>query len=167
MLDQRARRFLYRMTVLRRPAEWILLGLLGEEDEAEETVFATAARLRDTSLLEQMELFANLGDGKTDMVTRYALHPATAQFIIEAHPADRDLLLATHRCLGKYLEAEAKTSTDLAIVIEAGHHLFEADAFERAFYSLDLPPSGLRIVAVFAKVKNYLSGSLANRSRKK
>ena len=132
VLDDRARHVLYRMTVLRQPAERSLLALLGEADETEETALATAARLRDTSLLEQMELFANLGDGKPGIVTRYALHPATAQFITEAHPADHDLLLATHHRLGEHLEAEAKTSTDLGVDIEAGHHLFEAGAFDRA-----------------------------------
>jgi tetratricopeptide (TPR) repeat protein len=67
------------------------------------------------------------------MVTRYALHPATAQFITDAQPADRTLILATHHRLGKHLEAEAKTSPYLEMTIEAGRHLFEAGDFDRAY----------------------------------
>jgi hypothetical protein len=56
VLDESARRFLYRMTVLRQPAEWDLLELLGEPDEPKAQTLETAERLRDTSLLEQVEL---------------------------------------------------------------------------------------------------------------
>ncbi|MEZ5935649.1 MAG: tetratricopeptide repeat protein [Alphaproteobacteria bacterium] len=132
VLDDRARRFLYRMTVLRIPAEWSLLGLLGEDDEDDAAAFATAERLRDTSLLEQMELFVQTAEDAFDTVTRYGLHASTAQFITDAHPADRDLFLATHRRLGKHLEIEAKTSPYIVTRIEAGHHLFEAGDYDRA-----------------------------------
>lgn len=123
VLDARARRFLYRMTVLRRPAEWSLLGLLGEEDEPEDAALATAERLRDTSLLEQVESLRVVGTG-TD--TLYTLHPATVQFIRDAHPNTPELRLGAHRRLGERLEAEAKTSRFVETGIEAGHHLFES-----------------------------------------
>ncbi len=175
VLDDRAQRFLYRMTVLRQPAEWSLLALLGEENETEETALATAARVRDTSLLEQVELFANLDDGKTGMVTRYALHPATAQFITKAHPADHDLLHATHRRLGGHLEAEAKTSPYIETRIEAGHHLFEAGAYDRAYELLGRVSDwlqgrgrvreGLTVLAPFLvePVKNSMTALLRGR----
>ncbi|MEM8950969.1 MAG: tetratricopeptide repeat protein [Pseudomonadota bacterium] len=133
VLDDRSRRFLYRMTLLRRPADWPLLGLLGEAEEDAAAAQATAERLRATSLLEQMELFVALPDGKTGVSTHYGLHPATAQFITDAHPADPDLLHATHRRIGEHLAAEAETSPYIDTDIEAGHHLFEAGDYDRAY----------------------------------
>ena len=133
VLDERARRFLYRMTALRRPADWSLLGLLGEGDEPEAAALATAERLRDTSLLEQVELFAGVGAERIGTVTRYTLHPATVQFIDEAHPDAPALRLGAHRRLGEHLETAArKHSPDIETYIEAGHHLFEAGEFHRA-----------------------------------
>ena len=132
VINDHAQRFLYRMTVLRLPAEWSLLGLLGDPAETEETALATAERLRDTSLLEQMELFVQTAKNTFGTVTRYGLHPATVQFIIEAHLADHDLLLATHHRLGERLEADAKTSQYIEIYMEAGYHLFEAGDYDRA-----------------------------------
>ena len=132
VLDERAQRFLYRMTVLRRPVDWSLLGLLGEEDQPEAAALATAERLRDTSLLEQVELFAPVSAERIGTVTRYTLHPATVQFIGEAHPDAPALSLGAHRCLGEHLEAVAKDSPDIETHIEAGHHLFEAGEVNRA-----------------------------------
>ena len=133
VLDERAQRFLYRMTVLRRPADWSLLGLLGEEDEPEATALATAERLRDTSLLEQVELFARVSAERIGTVTRYTLHPATVQFIGEAHPDAPALRLGAHRRLGEHLETAARDSRYIETDIEAGHHLFEAGEFDRAY----------------------------------
>ena len=144
VLDQRAQRFLYRMTVLRQPAEWSLLGLLGEQEEDEETALATAEGLRDTSLLEQMEVFVQAGEDQAKMVPHFLLHPATAQFITDAHPADPGLLLATHRRLGDHLAAEAETSPYIETNIEAGHHLFEAGDYDRAYELLGPASDWLR-----------------------
>ena len=132
VLDERAQRFLYRMTVLRHPADWSLLGVLGEEDEPEAAALATAERLRDTSLLEQVELFARVSAERIGTVTRYTLHPATVQFIGEAHPDAPTLRLGAHRRLGEHLETAARDSSDIETDIEAGHHLFEAGEFDRA-----------------------------------
>ena len=133
VLDARARRFLYRMTLLRRPADWSLLGVLGDYDEPEETTFATAERLRDTSLLEQMELFARVSEKRIATVTRYALHPATAQFVATAQTDVSALCVAAHRRIGEHLETEAKESPYIDTIIEAGHHLFEAGLYDRAY----------------------------------
>ena len=133
VLDERARRFLYRMTVLRRPADWSLLGVLGDEDEPEEMAFATAERLRDTSLLEQLEVFARVSEERIGTIPRYTLHPATVQFIGEAHTDVPALRLTAHRRIGGHLETEAKESPYIETDIEAGHHLFEAGLYDRAY----------------------------------
>ena len=87
VLDQRAQRFLYRMTVLRQPAEWSLLGLLGEQDEDEETALATAEGLRDTSLLEQMEVFVQLA--KDQVNNGPAFSPASGNRAVHHRCASR------------------------------------------------------------------------------
>jgi len=133
VLDARARRFLYRMTVLRTPADWTLLGLLGEADEPEAQTVATAERLRDTSLLKQMELRVPVSQDRSATRTRYGLHPATERFILAVHPEAPALLLAAHRRLGERLEAEAKDSPYIDARIEAGHHLLAAGEYDRAF----------------------------------
>jgi tetratricopeptide (TPR) repeat protein len=132
VLDERARRMLFCMTLLRRPWEWPLMAVLGEEGEADEAAFATAERLRRTSLLEQVEVLVNTGEGKVAAVRRFTLHPATVQFVRERF-ADAELLRkAAHRRLGERLEAEAKTSPFIEVDLEAGHHLFEAGEYDRA-----------------------------------
>ena len=110
VLDEQAQRFLYRMTVLRQPADWSLLALLGEDDEPDETAVATAERLRYTSLLEQVELFVRMSEERIGTVTNYTLHPATVQFITTAHPDTPALRRGAHRRLGEHLEAPAKDS---------------------------------------------------------
>ena len=132
VLDEPARRFLYRMTVLRRPAEWDLLGLLGESDEPADRALATAQRLRDTSLLEQVEMRVQVSKDQFGTSTRYTLHPATVRFIREANGDSPDLRIQAHRRLGEHLEAAAKESPYIETDIEAGHHLFEAGEYDRA-----------------------------------
>ncbi|WP_313927671.1 toll/interleukin-1 receptor domain-containing protein [Pseudoxanthomonas sp.] len=141
VLDERARRFLYRMTLLRTPAGWDLLAFLGEEDEPEQQALATAERLRDSSLLEQAELMIKIGPDRLGTVTRYSLHPATARFVVTAHPDAPDLKLATHRRLGEHLAAE--NSRYIETDIEAGHHLFEAREYDRACEILAIAASWL------------------------
>ncbi|WP_295391140.1 tetratricopeptide repeat protein [uncultured Thiodictyon sp.] len=132
VLDDPARRFLYRMTALRRPADWDLLQRLGDPQAPTEAVEATAQRLRATSLLEQEESRVRRPGGGTDRVLRFALHPATLAFVTAAYPPDPPLLRAVHRRLGDYLEAQAQDSPVLEVRIEAGHHLFDAGEFDRA-----------------------------------
>jgi len=132
VLNEPARRFLYRMTVLRRPAEWDLLGLLGEPDEPTAEALTTAERLRDTSLLEQVELWVRVAKDQIGTSTRYTLHPATERFIREAHGDSPELRLQAHRRLGEHLEAAAKESPYIDTDIEAGHHLFQAGEYDRA-----------------------------------
>src|SRR5262249_15448666 len=76
VLDDRARRMLYRMTLLRRPWDPALERELGEPGEPTETAEATARRLRRTSHLEQVELTT-----RDRLVRRDTVHPATAQFV--------------------------------------------------------------------------------------
>ena len=81
VLDDRARRMLYRMKLLRRPWKWDLMRELGEPEEPPEAAEATAERLRSTSLLEQVDLLVWGGDGRPASVPHYTVHPATAEFI--------------------------------------------------------------------------------------
>jgi tetratricopeptide (TPR) repeat protein len=129
VLDDPARWMLYRMTLLRRPWDWDLMKVLGEEEESPETAEATAERLRRTSLLEQVDLSAQFRQGG---VCRYTVHPATAQFIRLRFGEDEPLRLSTHRRVGTYLEAQAKTSPSIEVYIEAGHHLFQAGEYDRS-----------------------------------
>ncbi len=132
VLDDRARRMLFRTTLLRRPWEWDLMGVLGEPDEPEAAAMATAERLRRTSLLEQMELFGRRPDGTIGTLLRHTVHAATAQFISARFGDDEPLRLASHRRVGEYLEAQAKISPYVEVGIEAGHHLFHAGEYDRA-----------------------------------
>ena len=83
VLDDRARRMLFRMTLLRRPWEWDLVRELGEEGEPPGQTEATANRLRRTSLLEQVDLLRETG-----LVRHFTIHPATAQFVARRFGAD-------------------------------------------------------------------------------
>ena len=133
VLEDPARRFLVRMCLLRRPADWDLLMQLGDAQAAEAGVEATAERLRDSSLLEQREAVEPIDrNGRTRSVTRYALHPATARFVRAAHGDDPTLTQATHARLGAWLGAEAKDSPYIDTDIEAGYHLFAAGEADRA-----------------------------------
>jgi hypothetical protein len=132
VLDDRARRMLYRMTLLRQPWEWDLMAQLGEPDEPPSEAEATAERLRQTSLLEQIELSIPVEQDQYRTVRRYTLHPATAQFIAARFGADEALRRSTHHRIGEYLEAQAAASPYIDIYLEAGHHLFEAGDYNRA-----------------------------------
>lgn len=123
VLDERARRMLFRMTLLRLPWEWKLAGVLGEEGEDEKVAFATAERLRETSLLESMELAGT---------RRYILHPVTVQLVRDRFTKGEALCGTAHRRLGAYLEVEAETSPWIESYLEAGYHLFQAAEYDRA-----------------------------------
>ncbi len=131
VLDDRARRMLFRMTHLRRPWEWDLVRALGEEGEPPGQAEATADRLRRTSLLEQVDLLL-----RTGLVRHFTIHRATVQFVARRFGADPALRLAAHRRAGTYYEARAKTSPYIDDDIEAGHHLFQAGEYDRAYVLL-------------------------------
>ena len=133
VLDDRARRMLYRMTFLRVLWTWDLLPVLGEPDEPPEVTEATAERLGSTSLLEQVDLPVMGSEGRIGLVRYFTLHPATVQFISQRFGEETPLRLATHRRVGTYYEARAKTSPYIADDIEAGHHLFQAGEYDRSY----------------------------------
>jgi tetratricopeptide (TPR) repeat protein len=126
---------LYRTTLLRRPWEPDLIPHLGEPDEDATAAQATAKRLSRTSLLEQVEY----GKGR-----RYTLHPATVQFVMRRFGEMEALRRETHRRVGEHLEAQAKTSRYIETDIEAGHHLFEAGEYDRAYELLGSASDWLR-----------------------
>ena len=133
VLDDRARRMLYRMTLLRRPWTWDLMPVLGEPEESPDVAEATAERLRSTSLLEQVDLPVMGSEGRTGLVRYFTLHPATAQFITQRFGEGAPLRLDTHRRVGTYLESQAAASPYIETDIEAGHHLFQAGEYDRAY----------------------------------
>ncbi len=130
VLDDSERRMLYRMTLLRRPWAWSLMTVLGEEGEGEEAALATAARLRKTSLLEQMDLLLLNEDGDVSPIRHYTLHPATVQLIQERFEEAKVLRRPSHRRIGDHLVGEV--SLMIEVNLEAGYHLFQAGEFDRA-----------------------------------
>jgi tetratricopeptide (TPR) repeat protein len=134
VLDERARRMLFRMTLLRRSWEWKLAAVLGEEED-QKVALATAERLRGTSMLEAIEFASG---------RRYTLHPATVQFVRDRFGDDEMLCRATHRRMGDYLEAEAKTSPFIEVDLDAGYHLFQAGEYDRAYDLLGTASDWLR-----------------------
>ncbi|MCP4659412.1 MAG: tetratricopeptide repeat protein, partial [bacterium] len=142
VLEDRARRMLFRMTLLRRPWGPEMNNVLGEPGEAEEKARETAERLRRTSLLEQVELWSAAGDGQGARVRHFTLHPATAHFIGERFGADEEIRRTAHARVGEYLEAQARpwTETD----IEAGHHLLLGGESARALELLGSASDRLR-----------------------
>ncbi len=69
---------LYRMTLLRRPWQWDLIAVLGDPADPSAAAETTAQRLRQTSLLEQVDLFVQVSKGQYGVRRHYTLHPATA-----------------------------------------------------------------------------------------
>ncbi|MCP4664472.1 MAG: tetratricopeptide repeat protein, partial [bacterium] len=138
VLDDRAQRMLYRMTLLRVPWERELNLILGEPGEAEEQAGETAERLRRTSLLEQIELWRATGDGQAARVRHFTLHPATTQFIVERFGSDEELRRATHLRVGEYLEGKITStgSGSIGTILEAGHHLLRGGESDRAYVLL-------------------------------
>jgi tetratricopeptide (TPR) repeat protein len=139
VLDDRARRMLFRMTLLRQPWDPELERELGEPGEPAETAQTTARRLRRTSLLDQVELRRR--DGVVGFDT---IHPATAEFVARQFGDHPELQRETHSRVGFYYVARAKTSIHLDEVIEAGHHLFQAGEYDRAYEMLGSASLGLQ-----------------------
>jgi tetratricopeptide (TPR) repeat protein len=135
VLDERQRRMLWRMTLLRRPWDWGLMAHLGEADEEAAVAETTAEELCRTSLLE----VAEVGEAP-----HYTLHPATAMYVRERQPDDAGLRRETHRRVGTYLEEQRKTTRRIDTYLEAGHHLFEAGEYDRAYELLGTGSDWLR-----------------------
>ncbi|MGE0642341.1 MAG: TIR domain-containing protein [Nitrospira sp.] len=132
VLEERARRMLFRMTLLRRPWEDGLIAHLGEPEEGPDLAHRTAEALASTSLLEQIDRTVRTRQG---LVRRrhYTVHAATAAFVQSRFSNMEELARDSHHRIGTYLEKEAETSPDLTIDLEAGHHLFEANEYDRAW----------------------------------
>ncbi|WP_089935670.1 tetratricopeptide repeat protein [Candidatus Entotheonella palauensis] len=129
VLDDRCRRMLFRMTLLRRPWDWALMMQLGDADEAVEWREATAGKLRATSLVGEVQ------ERREDRWVRlFQVHPATARFIAQQMETAEaaSLAQATYLRMGTYLEDVAKTSHDLRDRMDAGHYLFSCGEFDRA-----------------------------------
>ncbi len=129
ILDERSRRMLYRMTLLRRPWAWGLHSCLGEADEPEDRALATAEALSRTSLLEEMELGGE---------HRFTLHPTITQLVSERFEDDEAIRRTAHRRIGEWLDADdpAAGEQEIGAALEAGHHLFQAGQIDRAGHIL-------------------------------
>jgi tetratricopeptide (TPR) repeat protein len=161
VLDEPARRMLYRMTLLLRPWDWDLMKELGEPDAPPAVAEATAERLRRTSLLEQVDLFEQIREGEFGIVRRYTLHPATAQFVTQRFGIDEELRLASHRRVGTYLEAWVKTAPIIEIRVDAGYHLFQAGEYDRANELLGSASQWLQVRGRFREGLRILEPFLA------
>jgi tetratricopeptide (TPR) repeat protein len=132
VLDERARRMLFRMTFLRRPWEWGLMSALGEPEEDAAAAEATAERLTRTSLLERVEVLRNVPGGSRQLMRYYTLHPETAEFATSRQQDDEAHREITHRRIGNWFAADATSHPFLETYIDAGHHLFAAGDYERS-----------------------------------
>jgi tetratricopeptide (TPR) repeat protein len=133
VLDERARRMLLRAALMRRPFAHELLASLGEEGESVDATVQIAQRLLSCSLLEQWDLTVQLGHGPRTVVRRYAMHPATRRFALNASGEHYALRMQTHERVGSFLEALARTAKSVEPMLEGAHHLFQAEQFDRAF----------------------------------
>jgi hypothetical protein len=131
VLDERARRMLFRMTLLQRPCNDGLLLQLGEPEDSADVTRCTARTLANTSLLEQITLTVTTHDGQARRPF-WTVHAATVAFARSRFGDGHDLVAASHLRIGKYLEEYAWTSTSLAVRLEAGYHRFEAGEYESA-----------------------------------
>ncbi len=138
VFDPPAHRMLYRMTLLRQPWDWELMLQLGDPAAPEAEVEALADRLRQSSLLESVDLIIKQSKAELPKPIRhFTIHPATSRYIVTRHGDDEALRRVAHERIGTFLEAKAKHSPYIDVDIEAGHHLFEAGAYERAITLLD------------------------------
>jgi tetratricopeptide (TPR) repeat protein len=132
VLDERARRMLFRMTLLRHPWDDGLLPHLGDPEADAESARLTARTLVATSLLEEVTLTVVEDHAGRARRPFYAVHSHTAGFVRSRFQDTGDLAEASHRRIGTYLEEQARSSPDLSVDLEAGHHLFEAGEYDRA-----------------------------------
>lgn len=134
VLDDRCRRMLFRMTLLRRPWDWDLMMQLGDMDDLEDQIEITINKLRTTSLLGDVQ---ELRENR--WVRRFQVHPTTARFVTERMAAsEADILKqATYLRIGSYLEEAHRTSRDVNDVLDAGHYLFAGGEFDRAYELLE------------------------------
>ena len=141
VLDRRARRMLYRMALVQTPWVWSLMEHLGEIGESPEKAQETAEFLTGTSLVEQLEIFNR---SQESYLTHYTMHPATRRFVQQTHGGDKALDKESHRRIGNHLEKVAKDSLFLEDGKAAGHHLFEAEEYDRAYQVLGTVSNWLR-----------------------
>lgn len=127
VLDEHARRMLFRMTVLRRPWDWDLMLQLGEPNASTEETETTIKHLRETSLLGELETWEDERWAKY-----FHIHPATARFVAEKTDNTEELYHDICLRIGNYLEELGKTSRELAIHLDAGHYLFLSSEYNRA-----------------------------------
>jgi len=126
VLDDKCKRMLFRMTLLLRPCGWEMMLQLGENGESESETSATARKLKNTSLVVQLE--------DRDLKNLYELHPMTAKFISKQFDEGKANALKqeTYLRIGAYLENLAKTLLDIRVGIDAGQYLFLCGEYDRA-----------------------------------
>jgi tetratricopeptide (TPR) repeat protein len=139
VLDDKCRRMLFRMTLLLGPCDWEMMLQLGENGESESEASATARKLKNTSLVVQLED----RDLKGKLVSLYGLHPMTAKFISKQFDEVEvnDLKQETYLRLGMYLGKFAKNKLD---TIKAGHYLFLCGEYKLACGLLGLASAWLQ-----------------------
>jgi len=142
VLDDKCRRMLFRMTLLLRPCDWEMMLQLGENGENKSEASATARKLKNTSLVVQLED----RDLEGTLVNLYELHPMTAKFISKQFDEREASALKqeTYLRIGTYLENMAKKPSDIRIHIDAGQYLFLCGEYDRAYELLGSASVGLR-----------------------
>jgi tetratricopeptide (TPR) repeat protein len=136
-LNERARRMLFRMTLLRRPWDDELLPYLADPEDDADAALRVAHMLQATSLLEHSDLTVTSRDGRSSRRPYHSLHAATSAFVKKYFNDSDSVTVPTHHRIGTHLEERARQSGDLPLFLEAGYHLFQAGEYDRAFELLN------------------------------
>ena len=138
VLDDAARRMLYRLTVVRADRwVWDMCRALGDPRLAQEEVDATAEQLRRSSLLLSIDERFTVG-GDVRVVRYYQLHPATIQHVRRRFTSTPELDRETHRHIGLVLyaaidgEKPGPFETYVFHASEASFHFFAAGEYDYA-----------------------------------
>jgi tetratricopeptide (TPR) repeat protein len=133
VLDDRCRRILFRMSLLRRPWDWNLMMGLGDRDGTPSSIKEDVQRLRNSSLLMEAEE----REVEAKWVKLFFLHSTTIQFARRRMAGqETELEKETYVRIGTYLEELAKKSRDVQDDLDAGEYLFRAGEFDRASHTL-------------------------------
>ena len=161
VLDERARRMLFRMTLPRRPWQDDLTPHLGESDENAEAARRTARALQGTSLLERVNVIVETDAGREHR-PHFTLHASTAAFVKSRFQKAGELKRETHRRIGTHLEQQIRMPHDLNVDLEAGHHLFAAGEYDRAYESVQSAADLLRHMGRVRESRQVLVPFLAD-----
>jgi tetratricopeptide (TPR) repeat protein len=163
VLDDAARRMLFRFTVIRADRwSWELGVALSVEDLDHDMAEVTARRLVQSSLL------IGFDERVSDTVGRvYKLHPSTASFVRRRFGEAAELERETHRRLGGLVFANLSTAPPpeleryVFLSSEASHHLFQAGEHDLAARAIGVGCERLLLAGQVRRVLQLLDPFVA------